>query len=136
MIRKILLSLAVVLAMAPAMTAQTATLESLVAEANSMCPQKIDQGSTFEAVKLAADAVEIHLTMAIPAAQIPMLEQSMDMLRPAMLGAIVKSPDVRKMCAMAAEKGYGLRMVITSNTDSSASFAIAYTAAELTDALK
>ncbi|MDE6454037.1 MAG: hypothetical protein K2L27_07540 [Muribaculaceae bacterium] len=116
--------------------AEDKSLETIVAEANAVCPVKVDQGSSLDAVKLTADAVEIHLAMGIPAAQFPMIEQNMTMMRPTMLKMLSGNTDMREIFRMASQANLGLRIVILCSDDRNTNFALAYSAQELADAIK
>jgi len=140
MLRKFLLAAITVIASAACWHASAqnagATLEELIAEANAECPQKLDQGSSLEAIRLTDNALETHFVMAIPAAQFPILKQNMDMMRPTLLQLLISEQDTRTLCRMASENGRGLRIIITCRDDRSASFSIDYSAKELADAVK
>ena len=116
--------------------AQDSSIEKIVAEAAKACPVALDRGNTLETVKLADDAVEIHLVMALPAAQFSMLEQSVDMLRPTMLKVLLTDSNMRNVASKTAASGRGLRIILICRDDRNTTFTIAYTPTELSDALK
>lgn len=137
MIRHLLIAAAVAIS-AICAHAQTApgSLESIVAEVAAQCPQAIDQGSTLQTVRLTDSALEIHLAMALPAAQFPMIQQNMGMMRPTLLKILSASPDMSKILSLAASGGRGLSVVMLCKDDPKLNFSIDYTAQELTDSLK
>ena len=87
-------------------------------------------------MRLLDDAVEIHLVMALPAAQFPMLEQSVGMLRPTMLKMLLADGDMQKVASKTAGSGRGMRILLICRDDRDTSFSIAYSASEISDALK
>lgn len=126
--------IALALAAAPGAGAQSpdgASLEALVAEAGALCPQKLDRGSTLDAVGLADDAIEIRMSMALPAAQFPVIEQNLGMMRPTLLKMMAGTDDMRRIFALAAGSNRGLRLVIACADKPEVSFTLAYSAAEL-----
>lgn len=135
MIKRLIMALAVV-AGALCACAQESTLEEIVAEAAGACPVALDQGNSLDAVKLTDDAVEIHLVMALPAAQFPMLEQSVGMLRPTMLKMLLADGNMKNVAAKTAGSGRGMRILLICRDDRNTSFMIDYSATELSDALK
>lgn len=138
MLRKLFLAAAVALAAVISCQAQStgASLESIVESANAECPMNIDNSTSIDAVKLTDKAVEIHLAMPIPATQFAMVEQNMNMLRPTLLQLLISNTGMRDLSAKAAENGRGLSLIIICKDDRQKSFAIAYDATELTDAIK
>lgn len=137
MLRKFFMAAAIALA-AVAGNAQTtdASLESIVESANAECPINIDNSSSIDAVKLTDKAVEIHLVMPVPPAQFAMVEQNMNMMRPTLLQMFSSDPGMRDIFAKASARGLGLSLVIICKDDRQKSFAIAYEASELANALK
>ena len=130
--------MAVMAMMSVAMPAAAAApaLEELVAESEKVFPLVLDQGSTLEAVKLAPDAVEVHLVLAVPAAQFPMMQQNLGMMRPTMLKMLVSDANMKKLLGLASDDGLGLRFLIICRDDRSANVALEYSADELTAAVK
>ncbi len=116
--------------------AQEPTIEEMVAQVAAECPMSIDKGNSVDAVKLTDEAVEIHLVLALPAAQFPMLEQSVGMLRPTMLKMLTAAGDFKSVAAKAADSGRGLLILLICSDDRNTSFPISYSSAELSDALK
>ena len=123
-------------ATASAQTAGGRSLEAIVAEAATHCPQKIDQGSSIDAVSLTDDAVEMRMTMAVPAAQFPVIKQNLGMMRPTLLKMMGNAPDMRSMFALASQNGKGMRIVISCADDAAQNFTLDYSAKELADVIK
>ncbi|MDE6110234.1 MAG: hypothetical protein K2F72_08140, partial [Muribaculaceae bacterium] len=107
MIKRLIMALAVV-AGALCACAQEPSLEEMVAVVAKECPVNLDKGNSLDAVRLLDDAVEIHLVMALPAAQFPMLEQSVGMLRPTMLKMLLADGDMQKVASKTAGSGRGM----------------------------
>lgn len=74
--------------------------------------------------------------IAIPAAQFPLMEQNMGMMRPTLLQVILQDPEMKRIATLAADKGLGLRIVIVCADNRSATFALEYSEQELADAAK
>ena len=136
MIRRLFLAAAITMAAATFAQAPASTLESIVAESAAHCPVKLDRGATLDAIKLTATALEFHLVIAIPAAQFPLMEQNMGMMRPTLLQVILQDPEMKRIATLAADKGLGLRIVIVCADNRSATFALEYSEQELADAAK
>lgn len=137
MIRRLLLAVAIsVAAITGVAQNESGSLDRIVTIANADCPMALDEGSSLDAVKLTADAVEIHMTLAIPAAQFPIIEQNMGMLRPTLLQMFTGDEDMKSVCRIASQNNVGLRIVISCRDDKSAHFSLYYTAKELADAVK